>query len=110
MTQLKRYWVSWIQNTADFRPLTDPPGANVLGWWKSGEYIDVAKAILCAVVEAKNEDDAVKIIRSNWEENDGEVGDFRFCEEKPPNWRPGNRFPITDDWTQERFKETEKTI
>lgn len=109
---MKRYWISWIQNTMDFRPMTDPPGSTVLGWWKSGEFDDgrfaivVTKAILCAVVEARTEVIAQKIILTNWETATSEVESFRFCEEKPKDWKPGNRFPISEAWSKERFGET----
>lgn len=108
----KRFWISWIQKTTDFRPMTDPPTPEVLGWWCSGymdaggDSIDLMHAILCAVVEADDERDAQDIIYTNWTGADkSEIGEFRFCEEKPDDWKPGSRFPITSDWERERFRE-----
>lgn len=107
---MKRYWISWIQKTHDFRPLTDPPTTPVLGWWCSGyvdcdgmEGIHLGNAVLCAAVTAKNKKAAMKIVHENWAEEESDIGEIRFCSEQSNNWTPGNRFPITDDWSKQRF-------
>lgn len=99
---MKRFWISWIQNSEDFRPLSDPPSENVLGWWCSGYDADDS-AVLCAAVLAIDEDAARAVITANWESKPGEVGEWRFCEERASDWTPGNRFPITTDWAKKRF-------
>lgn len=92
------FWVSWIQPTEDFRPLTDPPNDNVLGWWCSG-YSSDESPILCAAVTGRNEVDTAKHIRKSWPE----LKDWRFCEPRPRDWTPGDRFLITKAWERKRF-------
>jgi len=93
---MKRFWVSWVQTTQDFRPLSDPPNIRILGWWCSG--IVSPKYNLCAVVEAESVDAAHEAVLIDWPESD----EWRFIEEKPKDWLPGDRFPLSD-WMVERF-------
>lgn len=102
---MKRFWVSWIQLTKDYRPLTDPPTEEVCGWWVSGYNADDLP-ILCAVIDAGSENAATAVVYKNWQSEPAyvrEVGAFRFCSEKELNWTPGDRFPITEDWQRERL-------
>ena len=85
----RRFWVSWYQDTADFRPLTDPPNPAVKGWWCSG-YNAEDVPILCAVVDV-DEDDPLDAVLDSWPE-----ADFRFNDEQDVNWTPGDRFPMED--------------
>ena len=89
---MKRFWISWRQPTEDYRPLTDPPHPQVLGWWCSGH------TTLCAAVEANSEVEARMYVRIAWPE----ASEWRFCEEKPADFVPGDRFPLSD-WMRERF-------
>lgn len=101
---MKRFWISWEQITKDYRPLQDPPQPeNVKAWWKSGEAADGSFSTLCAIVDAKHESAAETAIHQGWEANPGEIGELRFCEEKPSDWLPNDRFPITKDWEKERL-------
>ncbi len=101
--KLKRYWVSWWQQTADYRPLKDPPQpTNIKAWWNSGGDFE-GNSTLCAVVEAENGEKAQEYILQSWQENDGEVGEFRFVDEVEKDWLPNDRFPITKDWQKERL-------
>lgn len=96
----KRFWVSWFQLSDDYRPLQDPPQPeNIKAWWCSGssEY----GATLCAIVDAVDEDTATSCIENAW--GIGDVGDFRFVEEREDSWFPGDRFPITKDWEKSRL-------
>lgn len=98
---MKRFWISWYQPTGDYRPLTDPPHPQVLGWWCSG-FNSNEDATLCAVVEAADEDDAKLYVRVSWPE----AVNWRFCEEKAADFVPGRRFPLSG-WMCERFATTE---
>lgn len=49
------YWISWHQPTEDYRPLTDPPHPQVMGWWCSG-YDAYDIALLCACAEQSGSD------------------------------------------------------
>lgn len=97
---MKRFWLSWWQPTGDHRPLTYPPNAGILGWWKSGERDDPYAASICALVAASTDDEAWKAVRIDWPE----AIDFRFCEAVDAGWRPTDRFPISP-WMIERIEE-----
>ena len=98
---MKRFWLSWIEPSEDYRPLTFPPNAAILGWWCSG-YGDAA--ILCAAVEAKSEDAAWKAVAKDWPGTKRK----RFCDEKDAEWRPGDRFPLSE-WMESRFEKGEQS-
>lgn len=83
-----RHWVSWICTEDDHRPITFPPGVGVLGWWCSG-YDPDDNAVLCALVEGQPE----QVIKADWPEFDGV---WRFCEQTADEWRPGDRFPLSE--------------
>ena len=101
---MKRFWISWTQLSEDYRPLQDPPQPdNIKGWWCSGQGIAGDYFVLCAVVDAKDERQAERIIKKAWDSNGEEVGEFRFVTEKPLNWLPSDRFPITHDWQKKRL-------
>jgi|SRR5882757_6278637 len=92
------YWLSWIQPTEDYRPLTDPPNVAVLGWWCSG-YDSEDHATLCAGVWAKSEPAAKKHIQEDWPE----AKEWRFCEQQESNFIPSDRFPL-EGWAKERWE------
>lgn len=96
---MNRYWVSWLQTTEDYRPLTFPPNGRVLGWWCSGYRSSDDAATICALVAAETEDDAKAVILKDWPEAD----EWRFCDEVEPDWDPnkGGRFPPSE-WSVER--------
>ena len=102
--QIRRYWVSWYQPTADYRPVDYPPNKSVLGWWCSG-YSDEG-ATLCAVISGKNQADVYQAIHKDWPE--ANMYDLRFCEEKPNDWTPSTRFPMSD-WMIKRFEHSRPT-
>jgi hypothetical protein len=99
MTAKKRYWISWVQTSEDYRPLTYPPNAAVLGWWCSGTNHD--GAILCAVVAADSKQEAVSAVLIDWPEINGDF--LRFCDEYASDFKPADRFVIKD-WMKERFQ------
>ena len=99
---MKRFWCSWHQPTADFRPLRDPPNDAVLGWWCSGERGD-GVAILCALVRANSAGEVERAIEGDWPE----ATEWRFVEERTANWLPGDRFPLRD-WMLQRISEMRK--
>lgn len=94
---MKRFWVSWVQRTNDYRPIGYPPHKPVLGWWCSG-YDSQDNAILVALVEVKDEEDAQKVVSKEWPEWDG----WRFIDEVDSDFKPSNRFQLSD-WMKERI-------
>jgi len=89
-----RYWLSWPQPTEDFRPLTDPPDAAVIGWWCSG-YDSEDRATLCALVESHSLTAAKAAIRRSWPEAPSQKQTWRIEEERERGWLPGDRFPLS---------------
>lgn len=100
MMAKERFWVSWVCLNLDCRPLSDPPDERILGWWVSG-YNGDGDAILVAVVDAENPQDGVAAIHKEWPEQS--IWAFRFFERKPAGWQPSERFPITREWSKQRF-------
>ena len=95
----KRFWISWYQPTQDYRPLTDPPHPQVLGWWRSG-YREKTP-ILCALVEAQDESAARTCLEISWPES--ATAKWRFADEVPRDWMPSDRFVIDKPWMRERL-------
>ncbi len=103
MTQ--RFWISWVQPTSDYRPITYPPNNAIIGYWCSGSSSDMDEEdnddtdawILCALVQACNENEAKEAIYKDWPE----ATEWRFFEPKSNNWLPSDRFPL-EDWMKER--------
>ena len=91
-------WISWSPPTEDYRPLTSPPNADILGWWKTGESLD-GKSTLVAMVKATNVEDARAIILKDWPK----VTDWRFCLDKKYA-EISDRFPLSP-WAKERIDE-----
>lgn len=97
----RRFWLSWPQPTTDYRPLTDPPRAGIIGWWCSG-YDSDNVAILCALVQANTLRSAKAIIRQSWPEAPLKNQVWRIEDDYPTDWLPGDRFPLSG-WMQSRF-------
>lgn len=98
---IQRFWISWACTSEDYRPLTFPPHEAIRGWWCSG-YDD--NAILCAVVDAENEGEAMKAVYREWPEAEAYTQEFdwRFIARRDRDWKPGNRFPPSE-WMVERL-------
>lgn len=94
-----RFWISWVQRTEDYRPLTDPPNRAILGWWCSGYDAD-DNAVLCAAVEARDALQASVLVFADWPEAMHET--WRFHKPVAAEWRPSDRFPLKP-WMIERF-------
>lgn len=94
-----RYWLSWYQPTDDYRPLTDPPHPQILGWWCTG-YNNQDHATICALVEAGSEQDAKVYVEVSWPES--ATAEWRFCERRD-DWKPTDRFPLSP-WMKERLE------
>jgi hypothetical protein len=99
VSEQKRFWISWVQGTDDYRPVGYPPNRAVLGWWCTGTTED--GYVLCAAVEAVSPSDAVSKVLIDWPEISGD--NLRFCDEKESSWVPSGRF-VMDGWMKERFK------
>lgn len=95
---MKRFWISWVETSQDYRPLTYPPQEPIRGWWVSGQTDD--GVTICAVIDAPSELDAYFAIQKDWP---CESPDFRFADEKEPTFVPDEtRFPPSD-WMVERL-------
>lgn len=91
---MKRWWISWyepVDEQGDYRAIRWPLADGIKKYWCSGWTGDGKSATLCAVIDAATEDEAKQIVRDHWK-----PGEWRFCEEKPLHWRPGDRFPWAD--------------
>ena len=96
--KMKRFWLSWIQPGYDYRPMSFPPGKGILGWWLTGKDSQ-DRAILCALVEAKDEQDAWHQVWLDWPD----MGDRRFATEQDKDYQViSDRFPLKD-WIKERM-------
>jgi len=95
---MTRFWCSWEQPTDDYRCLHWPPDERILGYWCSGEAEEAY--ILCAVVQAKDENDARAAVEKEWPEFC--VEEWRFLNPTSNDFVPGDRFPRSD-WMIERF-------
>ncbi len=96
---MKCFWMSWYQQSEDYRPLTYPPNAAILGWWCSGvRDDDEGSSILCAAVLAESMELAEAAVHLDWPE----AREWRFCSERDLNFLPGDRFPLAA-WMAERF-------
>lgn len=89
------FWISWVQPTDDYRPMSFPPNDSVMGWWCSGSAEN--GATLCAMVKSDSEQNAQEAIRKDWPE----AQEWRFCEPKT-DLELGDRFPL-NDWMKPRF-------
>lgn len=94
---LKRWWISWFQPTEDSRPLTYPPNERILGWWETGFEID-GPFTLVALVLGSTAEDAKSAVRQDWPEAER----WRFCNQRSEQYRPSDRFPISD-WMRARI-------
>jgi hypothetical protein len=98
----QRFWASWLQPTEDYRAVTFPPNEAIIGYWCSGYASganDEAVPILCAVVDAADEEAAAEAVKKDWPE----WPEWRFIEPRHPDFKPGDRFPIESEWMQKRF-------
>lgn len=100
-TPTHRFWLSWVQPTEDYRPLTDPPHEAIIGWWNSG-YTAKGYSTLCALVDAESMAEAKKAIRVSWPEAPGVRGNWRIDDERAADWLPNDRFPLDKDWMRKR--------
>lgn len=98
----RRYWLSWVQETEDYRPLHYPPKPEaIIGWWCSGFTSD-GGATLCALVRASSVRAAKRAILAEWPEAPSLSAEWRIEDEKPGDWLPGDRFPLDDQWMRDR--------
>jgi len=93
------WWCSWVSAEPDYRPLSSPPNAAILGWWKSGETAD-GDSTLVALIQANGEGEASASVRKDWPEFDG---GWRFIDEVGADWVLGDRFPVSE-WMKERMR------
>lgn len=100
--QRVRFWLSWPQPTEDYRPITDPPDPRVLGWWCSGSDSH-DRALLCALVQASNLNEAKSAIRASWPEAPSRRQQWRIEDERLGDWLPGHRFPLSP-WMKQRIE------
>lgn len=90
---MTRYWVSWYEpvgEAQDPRPRKWPLPEAIPHYWVSGWVGDMSAATLCAIVDARCEEEAKRFVQdAGWSPSS-----WRFCEERAPDWLPGDRFPV----------------
>ena len=84
---MKRFWMSWVQPTEDYRPLTFPPNEAIRGWWNTG-FDNDDYATIVAVVDAPSQEEAWDEVRKDWPE-----AVYRFQHEG--TYPEGDRFPLS---------------
>lgn len=82
----KKYWVSWNQYTADWRPLHYPTGPCVKKAWCTGS--SATYHTICAVIEANTKEEAISAILTDWPEATHDA--WRFFDEKPIDFSPAS--------------------
>jgi len=93
----KRWWMSWIVEEEDHRPLTFPPNVAVLGWWCTG-YDASGSSILCGLIQAETVEAARDAVLVDWP---GIT--WRFEHEKDSEYVvTSDRFPLSD-WMKQRM-------
>lgn len=89
---MKPFWISWWQHPTVAHELHSP-------WWYTGERgvgDDDAQSSICAAVMAEDEDDAKRrVIAAHDEPVELE---WRFVEERAPDWSPFNSRFLQSDW------------
>ena len=99
---LRRFWYSWMEPMDpaaenDCRPLTFPPNASILGWWCSGEGSNYFT--LVAWIQAADEASVRNAVLVDWPN----AGNERFCKSVENDWRPSDRFPLSEEWMTQRI-------
>ena len=96
---MPRFWISWrepVGPDGDPRPNGEwPVPDGIKRYWESGVGLGPggAFATMCAVVDADSQGAAEALIARSWPNH----GEWRFCEPKEDDWRPGDRFPWPDE-------------
>lgn len=103
---MRRFWTSFYFKgphgaESDYRPLNWPPHPGILGYWHTGIRCEDESLTLVVWVEAENEGHAMDLISVDWPESVG--AEWRFFDEVALDWRPSDRFPISD-WNVERIE------
>jgi hypothetical protein len=98
MTNLKRWWCSWTtEEIGNYRPLTDPPSENILGWWFCG-FNKKHCAVISAIVAADTKQQAWEFIDLDFPVDK----DTRPCQEIPTNYILNEKFFPLSDWMVKR--------
>jgi hypothetical protein len=95
-----RYWLSWYDESFDYRPVKYPPNEAILGWWCTGlDHRD--RATICALVQASSEHEAWAAVAKDWPQS----SEHRFIEDRGPDYViTSDRFPRTAAWMISRMK------
>ena len=88
---MPRYWASWWSGNYQDEGCTRPP----FKFWNSGQReranggpeSERDECSLCAVIDAEDDLAVQKMIATHFPDHE-----MRFCEEKPDNFTPGDRF------------------
>lgn len=85
---MKRWWISWYESDLETFEYHGP-------WWTSGETLgEPVHYTICAAVVAEDEAAARAVItEAHDSRDDSTIPEWRFCNERPPDWSPfGERF------------------
>ena len=79
---MKRFWISWYWTSTS----RNYPNAK-FRFWHSGTRGSDNASVICAIVDAIDETEAWKVVGHHFRKHEQ-----RFCDEKPLEWNPGDRF------------------
>jgi hypothetical protein len=83
------WWIRFYTDSIeDSRPIKVPV-PNIQHYWESG-FSDT-HAIMCAMATGETEADVLESVKYGWPD----VGELDFCDPRPEDWTPGDRFPIS---------------
>ena len=81
---MKRFWISWYSKLEPEIEVEKIP----FKYWDTGQTMDEPPAITyCSLMEAESEEDAFNKVSELFPDYR-----YRFCDEKPDDWQPGDRF------------------
>lgn len=89
--ELLNYWVGWNE----YSNRVGKKVKAIHGAWCTGQAVGGSDnyVTMTAWVVARNENEVKSAIRKGWPPRTGKGIDWRFLEERPKDWTPGNRFP-----------------
>jgi hypothetical protein len=94
---LSRFWISWWHITSEMGGVWWPIDMSWITGQRGLRKADLQHSI-CAIVDAESMEDAKRQVDLAYDAVLETPIQFRFCMEKPPNWRPGeSRFPTSAD-------------
>lgn len=91
----KVYWISWYER--DCGDINEKIGETLdregMRTWLTGQTIEKPqKFTMCSRIESESQEAAEERILRLYENAPGLFVEWRFCQEHPEGWQPGDRF------------------